>query len=138
MQQKGLAPNSVSSGVAISGCEKDQQFHKVMEFLPERQQKGLAPNAITYSTAISAYGKAIEVLGLVPLRACGSRSSSPMSSPAPLNVVGGDQKYCVWTKSLAELCHAVVEEVFIDRMPSITFFHPLNVICAPHVNSDEI
>ena len=58
MQQKGLAPNSITYRAAISACEKAKQPHKVMVLVAGMRQKGLAPYAVAFSAAIRAFEEA--------------------------------------------------------------------------------
>ena len=61
-------------------------------------------------------------------------------SPAPVNVIRGDQEECVRAKVPPALSHAEVEEVLVDRvarehLPPL--LHELDVIRATHMNPDK-
>ena len=57
IQQRGLEPNAITYGAAISAYEEARQPDKELELLAGIQQGGLEPDVITYSAAISACEK---------------------------------------------------------------------------------
>ena len=61
-------------------------------------------------------------------------------SPAPVNVIRGDQEESVRARFLTALSHAVVEEVLVDRVAGEhlpPLLHELDVIRATHMNPDK-
>ena len=67
MQQKGLAPNSITYSASVSAFEKAQQPHQAMELLDEMLQKGRAPNALTTAWQSVHAGSQAASQGLVLL-----------------------------------------------------------------------
>ena len=69
-----------------------------------------------------------------------ARILQEFASPAPWNVIGGDQEESVRPKFFAELSHAVVKEVMVNwvaRVHSPSFLHKLDVVRPTHMNSDK-
>merc|ERR1712070_390335 len=60
MQDKKIAPDTITYNASISACEKGGQWQKALTLLQEMQDKKIAPNTITYSASISACEKGSE------------------------------------------------------------------------------
>ena len=67
IRQRGLEPNAITYGAAISVYEEARQPDKELELLAGIQQGGLEPDVITYSAAISACDMAEQPRAVIEL-----------------------------------------------------------------------
>ena len=58
MNERGIKPNVISYGAAISACCAKGRWERAIELLREMSDVGVPPNTITFSAAISACEKA--------------------------------------------------------------------------------
>lgn len=58
MNERGIKPNVISYGAAISACCAKGRWERAIELLREMSDAGVPPNTITFSAAISACEKA--------------------------------------------------------------------------------
>ena len=54
MEGRGLGPDVVSYGSAISACEKGARWAAALELLGVMERRGVAPNEICFNAALSA------------------------------------------------------------------------------------
>ncbi|KAL7448132.1 hypothetical protein ACHAWC_000380, partial [Mediolabrus comicus] len=59
MKEKGIEPNEVSYGVAVTACGNGGQWEKALELLEQMRKENMKINTITYNSAIAALAKAV-------------------------------------------------------------------------------
>jgi len=58
MKERGIAPNEVTYGVAVTACGNGGQWQRALELLDQMRSNSLRINTITYNSAIAALSKA--------------------------------------------------------------------------------